>query len=151
MSGIDTISLTNNIASQLFGFKQSKVLIIERNERVRKELNNLLQNWQCNTQCFNFPEEALLFLEQQTWKPKLIISDFNIDDIKFGIDPIELIQGFHTYDIPMIIFINATELIRNQLVSDSRFTFLIKPINAAQLRFVMKKKIFPHIHKVVSA
>lgn len=151
MSEIQTISPVNNTtinqknsSNKLFGFKQSNVLVIEGDESIRRQLNSLLQNWQCNTQCFHSTEEAILILEQQAWEPRLIICDFNINDNKLDIDRTEFIQNFYACDIPIIAFIDDTELIRDLLVKNSRFTFLHKPINAAQLRFVMNKKILMH-------
>jgi DNA-binding NtrC family response regulator len=147
MSEIQTTSSVNNIAinqknisNKRFGFKQSNVMIIEGDKSIHGGLINLLQDWHCNTQCFNSAEEAISVLEQQVWKPRIIISGLNLNDDKFGVDSIKLIQERNSCDIPIIVFIDDTDLIRTQFV----FTFLYKPINAAQLRFVMNKKMLMH-------
>jgi CheY-like chemotaxis protein len=149
-SATNTISRYNH-TNELFGFKQSEIMIIDANETSGIELNSLLQNWQCDALCFNSAEEALSILAQQEWKPRLIIADFHLADNRLDVDAIKIIQNFYACDIQAIILIDDTDPIKIQLARENGFTILHKPINAAQLRFVMQKKLSPHIHQVVSA
>jgi hypothetical protein len=38
--------------NDIFGFKQSKIIIFGINNGIQIKLNSLLKNWQCNVQCF---------------------------------------------------------------------------------------------------
>jgi hypothetical protein len=67
-----------------------------------------------------------------------------------GIDTVKLIQDFYACDTLVIILIGDTGPIRTQLAKDSGFTILHKPINAAQLRFVTRKKLSIHAHHTVN-
>lgn len=140
----------NNI-NTLFGFKQSKVIIIDADKSVRRRLNILLQDWQCDVQCFDSVEKAILILDQQAWKPKLIISDFRLADNDFNNNATKSIQTYYAYNIPIIILISDTDPIEFQIMKDSRFTMLKKPVNAAKLRFVIKKRLSSYTKQGASA
>lgn len=135
----------NNI-NTLFGFKQSKVIIIDADESVRRRLNILLQDWQCDVQCFDSVEKAILILDQQASKPKLIISDSRLADNNAE----KSIQTYYAYNIPIIILISDTDPIELQIMKDSRFTMLKKPVNAAKLRFLMKKRLSSYTNQGAS-
>lgn len=138
--------------NELFGFKQSKIIIIDANETSRTRLDRLLQDWQCDTQSFNSAEEAIVILARQTWKPSLIISNFHLADNNLGTNAIKLIQDFYTCYIQSVILAgDDIDPVKSQLTEDRACTILHKPINVAQLRFVMKKKIFPSTKQDVSA
>jgi CheY-like chemotaxis protein len=139
-----------NSMNALFGFKQSKIIVLGMNDGVQIKLNNLLKNWQCNVQCFYYAEKSILKSVQKEWQPRLIISDFSLSGSKLGIDTVKLIQDFYACDTLVIILIGDTGPIRTQLAKDSGFTILHKPINAAQLRFVIHKKLSIHAHHAVN-
>jgi DNA-binding NtrC family response regulator len=141
LSAIDTSTEHKNSTTELFGFKQSKVIIIDVTGGKSSELDTLLQGWQCDTQVFSSVEEAVRILAQQTWKPRLIISDACLAVNTLDIEAIKLIQDFYVFDVEAIILMADTNPIIIQLAKDSGFTILHKPINPAQLRFTMKKKL----------
>ena len=151
LSAINMSNEHKKSTKELFGFKQSKILIIDANEDSGIGLNRLLQGWQCDTQLFNSAEEAIRLLAQQAWKPRLIISDFCLAGNKWDMNAIKRIKDFYAGDVQAIILIRDTGSMKIQLAKDNGFTILHKPINAAQLRFAMKKKLSTHAHKIVSA
>ena len=151
LSAIKLSTKHKNSTNDLFGFNQSKVIIFGINNDDHIELNSRLQDWQCDVQCFNSAEEAIHILAQQTWEPRLIISDFCLTGNKLDFDEIRFIQDFYAFDIQAIILIDDTDPVKIQLAKDNGFTILYKPINAAQLRFAMKKKLSLHTHQVASA
>lgn len=136
-----------NSTNKLFGFNQNKIIILDANESSAIQLNTLLHNWQCDTQFFNSAKEALRLLTQREWKPRLIISNLFPESDILDIDEIKRIQNFYACDIQTIILIRDTDPINIQLANDNGFTILHKPINAAQLRFAMKKKLSIHTYQ----
>ena len=149
LSAIDTSTEHKNSTTELFGFKQSKVIIIDVTGGKSIELDTLLQGWQCDTKVFSSVEEAVRILAQQTWKPRLIISDVCLTVNKLDIEAIKLIQDCYVFDVEAIILVDDTNPIIIQLAKDSGFTILHKPINPAQLRFTMKKKLSARSYQAV--
>ncbi|MGK0475784.1 MAG: hypothetical protein ACJAYV_001447 [Oleispira sp.] len=53
LSASNTTKYKNSM-NDIFGFKKSKIIILDMNDSVQIKLNNLLKNWQCNVQCFYY-------------------------------------------------------------------------------------------------
>jgi CheY-like chemotaxis protein len=118
-----------------------KILIIDDDKTVRVGLRILLESWQCQVKCFDSSALAISQLEDKSWQPQLILSDYRLRDNETGDQAINLIQQHFEKKINAVLLTGDTNPERIKDAKKSGFMLLHKPIKPAQLRTYLQRNI----------
>jgi signal transduction histidine kinase len=118
-----------------------KIIIIDDDKTVRVGLRILLESWQCQVKCFDSSALAISQLEDKSWQPQLILSDYRLRENETGNQAINIIQQHFEKKINAILLTGDTDPERIKDAKKSGFMLLHKPIKPAQLRMYLQRNI----------
>lgn len=111
-----------------------KVWLLDNDPNALKALKQLLINWGCEVTCAS--DQAQLYALMQVSTADLLIADYQLDG---GITGLDVIRNLNITEVPIIInTANHDETIR-ELVSDSGYPLLYKPLKAPALKRMVKR------------
>jgi signal transduction histidine kinase/CheY-like chemotaxis protein len=110
------------------------VLIIDDDQAIRESMTVLLQQWGCVVLCADSSASAMQQLTGSTLRPKAIVSDFQLQNSKTGIDAIRNIREFCKTPLLPALIITADRSIdfKRQGLNETDF-LLHKPAKPAAI------------------
>lgn len=120
--------------------ENTKVIVIENDEKIRLALTSVLEKWGCQVHGFHGENYALKSLNLD-WIPDLIISDLRLDEDKTGIQAITAIEAYYNRKISAIIITGDTDPERIKEAKNSKLTVIQKPVKPPVLRSIIQKKL----------
>lgn len=121
-------------------FHNLSVVLIDNDDLMLTALKSHLEEWGCQViaeKDENSLKEALL--QNQTFIPKLIVSDYHLDDDKNGVDLVKTMLLHQGWVTPCIICsADPSEQVREH-TSNEQFFFMRKPIKALALKKLMRQ------------
>ena len=113
-------------------FTGPEILIIKKNDLERIRIKNILRNHNFNVNVLSQLSVLKTTLESHT--PKLIILDWNVNDVSFTEFSKVIRERFDSYEIPILLLGTATNLGHVDMIEAQGITeFLHKPINIIEL------------------
>jgi signal transduction histidine kinase len=113
------------------------VIVIDDDPLVLSGMGGLLDSWGCHVLTVGTPEAALKVLSTGA-KPDLIISDYNLDNAKTGIDAINRIRAAFG-SIPAFLISADTLPERRSEAHECGYHLLFKPVRPVALRALMSQ------------
>jgi len=110
-------------------------LIIDDDQAIRESMTVLLQQWGCVVLCAHSSASAIQLLTNSTLRPKAIVSDFQLQNSRTGIDAIHNIREFcKTPSLPaLIITADRSVDFKRQGLNEADF-LLHKPAKPVAIR-----------------
>lgn len=114
------------------------VLVIEDNIDVANAMRLLLEDWGYNTEVMDKLSSTLSMLTATNKKFDVIISDFQLDEDKTGIDAIKAVRQHLNQSIPALIVTGDINPEHLKTVEDSNIPVLHKPVSPLKLRSFLR-------------
>lgn len=134
-------SLVNsqNSISATDEFNQLAILLIDNEPLMLKAMQSQLAEWGCNVIAVRNEKSLAEALADKDFKPRLIISDYHLDDDKNGVDLVQKALANNKWLAPCIICsADPSEQVREH-TSGADFSFMRKPIKALALKKLMRQ------------
>ncbi len=120
------------------GLAHTRVLVIDNDPRVVEAMINLLTRWQCDARSAHGLGDIELLIEQDEFRPEILLADYHLDFGKLGTEAIDRLRAAFDPSLPaVIITADRTE----DIVAAARqksCEVLHKPIRPAELRALMQ-------------
>jgi Na+/proline symporter/signal transduction histidine kinase/CheY-like chemotaxis protein len=125
--------------SQLEGIR---VLCIDNEEDILIAMASLLGRWGCEVRCAQSLEQAEEIIGAG-FLPRLVLSDYHLDDGKTGLQALHMIRLAHGNDIGgIIISADRKSELQNQ-IREHGFGYVSKPVKPLKLRALMNSLLLP--------
>jgi len=115
-----------------------KVLLLDDDDTVRLALKQLLKSWGCEVRDWSRLEDALDYLRQEPTTIDLIISDFQLEPKRNGLDAISALRGHLGSTVPALVITGAQEPELIEQIEHSQIPWLRKPVRPAKLRAMLQ-------------
>lgn len=130
---------TQNSISATDEFNQLPILLIDNEPLMLKAMQSQLAEWGCHVIAVRNEKHLAEVLVDKEFKPKLIISDYHLDDDKNGVDLVQKTLTNNKWQAPCIICsADPSEQVREH-TSGADFSFMRKPIKALALKKLMRQ------------
>ncbi len=120
------------------GLAHTRVLVIDNDPRVVEAMINLLTRWQCDARSAHGLGDIKLLIEQDEFRPEILLADYHLDFGKLGTEAIDRLRAAFDPSLPAVI-ITADR--SEDIVAAARqksCEVLHKPIRPAELRALMQ-------------
>jgi two-component system, sensor histidine kinase len=120
------------------GLAHTRVLVIDNDPRVVEAMINLLTRWQCDARSAHGLGDIELLIEQDEFRPEILLADYHLDFGKLGTEAIDRLRAAFDPSLPAVI-ITADR--SEDIVAAARqksCQVLHKPIRPAELRALMQ-------------
>ena len=118
-----------------------RILVIDDQQEILDAMATLLGKWGCQVIIAESLHEALAQLEQQGVVPELILSDLRLRDPGNGIQAIDALRQQYGDAIPGILITGDTAPEQLNLVKQSAYPVLQKPVQPARLRAAIHQQL----------
>lgn len=115
-----------------------KVLLLDDDDTVRLALKQLLKSWGCEVRDWSRLEDAEETLRREPAAIDLIISDFQLDPQRNGLDAIAALRQQLGANTPAMLITGAQEPELIEQIEQSQTPWLRKPVRPAKLRAMMQ-------------
>jgi signal transduction histidine kinase/ActR/RegA family two-component response regulator len=115
-----------------------KVLLLDDDDTVRLALKQLLKSWGCDVRDWSRLEDAEDDLRQEPGTIDLIISDFQLEPERNGLDAISALRRQIGSTVPALLITGAQEPELIELIEHSQIPWLRKPVRPAKLRAILQ-------------
>jgi len=120
-------------------FIELPILLVDNEAIMLKAIQSQLQEWGCNVLAVEDEKNLTNSLLKQDFTPKIIISDYHLDNDENGVDLIQRALSKQAWQVPCIICsADPSEQVREH-TSSAQFYFMRKPIKALALKKLMKQ------------
>ena len=120
-----------------YGLFGTKVLLVENDADVRAGMTALLNRWQCVVRSAASAAEAMSAVQDETWRPDIIIADQHLDHGDLGSVTIGAIRDRLGRTVPALIVTGDPSETLSGIVRASGIEMMRKPVKPAQLRALM--------------
>ena len=118
--------------------KDLKVLLIDDEEPILDAMTIMLRDWSCDPKAFLTLKSAEDYLDNNNYKPDVIISDYRLKEEVTGLDAIRSIWARLGEEVPALIISGDTDPDLLESINQQDFYMLHKPLKAAQLKKVLR-------------
>lgn len=125
--------------SQLEGIR---VLCIDNEEDILIAMASLLGRWGCEVRCAQSLEQAEEIIGAG-FLPRLVLSDYHLDDGKTGLQALHMIRLAHGNDIGGIIISADRKSELQTQIREHGFGYVSKPVKPLKLRALMNSLLLP--------
>lgn len=125
--------------SQLEGIR---VLCIDNEEEILIAMASLLGRWGCEVRCAQSLEQAEEIIGAG-FLPRLVLSDYHLDDGKTGLQALHMIRLAHGNDIGGIIISADRKSELQTQIREHGFGYVSKPVKPLKLRALMNSLLLP--------
>ncbi|MFM5586087.1 NahK/ErcS family hybrid sensor histidine kinase/response regulator [Aeromonas rivipollensis] len=125
--------------SQLEGIR---VLCIDNEEDILIAMASLLGRWGCEVRCAQSLEQAEELIGAG-FLPRLVLSDYHLDDGKTGLQALHMIRLAHGNDIGGIIISADRKSELQTQIREHGFGYVSKPVKPLKLRALMNSLLLP--------
>ena len=116
-------------------------LLIDNEALMLSAIKSQLIEWGCQVIAAKDEESLIHALNLAPFTPKLIISDYHLDDDCNGVDLITKVRAEYHWNAPCIICsADPSEAVREH-TSSAKFSFMRKPIKALALKKLMRQSL----------
>ena len=135
---VSTVDTQVNI-STADEFNQLPILLIDNETLMLKALQSQLKEWGCIVIAVKDENSLAAALAERNFKPRLIISDYHLDDDQNGVDLVKRTLNTYNWQAPCIICsADPSEQVREH-TSNANFSFMRKPIKSLALKKLMRQ------------
>lgn len=130
--------LLNRVASD---FVELPILLIDNDAIMLKAIQTQLEDWGCNVLAARDEASLTSLLSVHDFTPRIVISDYHLDNNENGVNLTKKVLTKQTWDIPCIICsADPSEEVREH-TNSAQFYFMRKPIKALALKKLMKQLV----------
>ena len=128
-------------ASSAVAFAGVKVLLVEDDAMVRDSTVQLLKGWGCEVRACINASEALIFVEEDSEWPDILISDYRLPGDINGQQLSARIKAQLIPGLPVLMITGDTAPERIKALADEGITALHKPVKPGFLRNAMRQSL----------
>lgn len=125
--------------SQLEGIR---ILCIDNEEDILTAMHSLLGRWGCEVRCAQSLEQAQALIGDG-FLPRLVLSDYHLDDGKTGLQALHMIRLAHGNGIGGIIISADRKSELQAQIREHGFGYVSKPVKPLKLRALMNSLLLP--------
>lgn len=125
--------------SQLEGIR---ILCIDNEEDILTAMHSLLGRWGCEVRCAQSLEQAQALIGDG-FRPRLVLSDYHLDDGKTGLQALHMIRLAHGNEIGGIIISADRKSELQAQIREHGFGYVSKPVKPLKLRALMNSLLLP--------
>ena len=126
----------NSVASE---FIELPILLIDNDAIMLKAIQTQLEEWGCKVLAAKDEASLVSLLATHDFTPRIIISDYHLDNNENGVDLTQQTLSKQVWNIPCIICsADPSEEVREH-TNSAQFYFMRKPIKALALKKLMKQ------------
>ena len=126
----------NKMASEFLGLP---ILLVDNDAIMLKAIQAQLEEWGCKVLAAKDDKSLTSLLNKHDFTPRIIISDYHLDNDENGVDLIQSALSKQAWQAPCIICsADPSEQVREH-TNKAQFYFMRKPIKALALKKLMKQ------------
>lgn len=126
----------NTVTSE---FLNLPILLVDNDAIMLKAIQTQLEEWGCKVLAAKDESTLTSQLNKHDFTPKIVISDYHLDNDENGVDLIEKTLSKQVWKVPCIICsADPSEQVREH-TNSAQFYFMRKPIKALALKKLMKQ------------
>lgn len=125
--------------SQLEGIR---ILCIDNEEDILTAMHSLLGRWGCEVRCAQSLEQAQALIDDG-FLPRLVLSDYHLDDGKTGLQALHMIRLAHGNGIGGVIISADRKSELQAQIREHGFGYVSKPVKPLKLRALMNSLLLP--------
>ena len=130
------VNALSKVANEFTGLP---ILLIDNEAIILKAIQSQLQEWGCHVLAAKDEQSLISLLKEEAFSPKIIISDYHLDNDQNGVDLIQKTLAKKAWQVPCIICsADPSEQVREH-TNSAKFYFMRKPIKALALKKLMKQ------------
>lgn len=114
------------------------ILVIDDEQGTLQAMHALLSKWGCHVVTAETLEQAIADLTKHDIIPELILSDLQLGDGKTGIDALDKLREKYGSSVAGIVISGDTDPRHLNIVKDSGYTLLHKPLKPLHLRTLLQ-------------
>jgi len=130
------VNAPNTAANEFTGLP---ILLVDNETMILKAIQSQLQEWGCHVLAVKNEHSLTSLLKEKDFTPRIIISDYHLDNDENGVDLIQRTLSKQAWQVPCIICsADPSEQVREH-TNSAQFYFMRKPIKALALKKLMKQ------------
>ena len=113
------------------------ILVIDDDIAVLKGMQELLGVWECQVHTATSMEQAIEVIENNKLVPDIIVADYRLPGNMNGIQAVNHLRKDLKTDVPAILVTGDTSADSLNLIQQSGYSLLYKPLQPAKLRALL--------------
>jgi len=127
------------VPSQVYGFEDAKILVIDNEAAVLNAMKTVLESWSCDCRYLSsYAEIAELFEKEPYFQFQVVIADYHLDRGETGVRAIEQLRRLCPVAFKSVVVTADHSPATANIVADADCQMLLKPVRPAQLRALLQ-------------
>lgn len=137
---VDNVAGTvSNVPSQVYGFEDAKILVIDNEASVLAAMKTVLENWSCDCRFLRSKAEiAELFEKEPYFQFQVVLADYHLDRGETGVRAIEQLRRLCPVAFKAVIVTADHSSETADVVANADCQLLLKPVRPAELRALLQ-------------